>query len=234
VVFEVSEKSKKFNPAIKTVVWEDVKIERTDTENEYKVTFSDKVKKAEVIVQPVLVGDDYEEARKIYDRKYQSYLSGVKYREEQEEKKRSKEYQDEQRALALQRFSHNAAIKRVFSIDGFGIWNCDRVLQRPVLAKVNASFIDKKGNPLNFGRIALVEKGINAIFNISNKEFSTLSFNPNSENMIWGLTDENKLAVFRYEDFAKLGKSSGSVTFKMDVMEDELTSEQDIRKFIGI
>ena len=56
----------------------------------------------------------------------------------------------------------------------------------------------------------------------------TIHFNPESQNVLWGLTEDNKLAYFTIEDFKALKARSGEVVFKMRVHPEELQTYDEI------
>lgn len=107
---------------------------------------------------------------------------------------------------------------RSFQIDGFGIWNCDRVLQ---LNGVNiiAQFKDTKGNKIEINNIAVIYKSVNSIFHFVNKN---IRVSTEVDNMIIGVYN-GRFAYFTYKDFNKLNLKADikEQTFIMTIVDEK-------------
>jgi hypothetical protein len=115
-------------------------------------------------------------------------------------------------------------IMRTLEVNQFGVVNLDWPHMYPQGAKVTASFVDENGNALNLKQLVLVELGINALYRYT----TTVYFNPDSQNILWGLTEDGKLAYFTVSDFKNLEARSEKVVFKMRVHPEELKTYDDI------
>ena len=109
-----------------------------------------------------------------------------------------------------------------------GIWNCDRPIP-PSEQRFKASFADKNGNTFHNRTAYLVDKSRNTVKQFYTAEKTPLNFNENSENLLWLLTEDNKIAVFRPEDFKRINQPKGSYQFEMTVIDKEIKSEADVR-----
>lgn len=109
-------------------------------------------------------------------------------------------------------------IMRTLEVNQFGLVNLDWPHAYPKEAKVEASFVDENRKALDLKQVVLVEMGVNALYRYT----KTIHFNPESQNVLWGLTEDNKLAYFTIEDFKALKARSGEVVFKMRVHPEEL------------
>ena len=89
---------------------------------------------------------------------------------------------------------------------------------------MEASFVDDNGNPIVLKQVVLVELGVNALYRYT----KTVHFNPESQNILWGMTEDGKLAYFTASDFKNLEARSGKVAFKMRVHPEELKTYDDI------
>ena len=94
----------------------------------------------------------------------------------------------------------------------------------PKEAKVEASFVDENGKALDLKQVVLVEMGVNALYRYT----KTIHFNPESQNILWGITEDGKLAYFTTSDFKNLEARSGEVVFKMRVHPEELKTYDEI------
>jgi hypothetical protein len=121
-------------------------------------------------------------------------------------------------------------IIRSFSLEGFGIWNCDKpqlISSIPVLA----SFKDKAGNKLDLLNITVVYKGMNGVYRSYN---SNIQIIPNSENMIWSVLDNNFVCL-SYDEFKNYNVNSDTkeITFEMKTY-NNINSIDDIKKIINL
>jgi hypothetical protein len=119
-------------------------------------------------------------------------------------------------------------ITRTLQINGFGFINCDSPILYPTGAELLANYKDTKGNRIILNNIVLVEKGRNAIFRYTSK----IKFNPQKENILWGITSDNKLAYLTTADFGKVTQISGEYTFTMKVYIGTLKTYEDVCKVL--
>jgi hypothetical protein len=115
-------------------------------------------------------------------------------------------------------------IIRTLEVNQFGLVNLDWPHAYPKGAKVAASFVDENGNALSLKQVVLVELGVNALYRYT----KTVHFNPESQNILWGMTEDGKLAYFTASDFKNLEARSGKVAFKMRIHPEELKTYDDI------
>lgn len=115
-------------------------------------------------------------------------------------------------------------IMRTLQVNQFGVVNLDWPHMYPKGAKVAASFVDENGKPIVLKQVVLVELGVNALYRYT----KTVYFNPESQNILWGMTEDGKLAYFTASDFEKLKDYSGEVVFKMRVHPEELKTYDEI------
>ena len=115
-------------------------------------------------------------------------------------------------------------IMRTLEVNQFGVVNLDYPHVYPKGAKLDASFVDENGKALDLKQVVLVEIGVNALYRYT----KTIHFNPESQNILWGMTEDGKLAYFTASDFKNLEARSGKVAFKMRVHPEELKTYDDI------
>ena len=97
-----------------------------------------------------------------------------------------------------------AELNRVYSIDQFGIWNCDSPMNLPSGGRLVAKFMYKDNE---LGHVVLVDKGIRGLFNYRTKDYEQFKYNPASDNVIW--TVENQKVIY-FNDFSDVPKKLGS------------------------
>ncbi len=180
-------------------------------------------------------GVDYDNALKVYQNKYKSLIGKRKKAKEKLEKQWESYFEVKQKYADLgvldifykrgvANLSGADKVTRTLQINGFGFINCDVPTDYPQEAELLAKFKDSQGNELLLHDIALVQKGRNAIFRYD----STVKFNPQQENILWGITKDKKLAYLKADDFKKVNQTQGQYTFVMNVHEGPLTSYEDV------
>ena len=124
----------------------------------------------------------------------------------------------------IEELKGSSKIMRTLQVNQFGLVNLDWPHVYPKGAKVEASFVDENGKPIVLKQVVLVEFGVNALYRYT----KTVHFNPESQNILWGMTEDGKLAYFTASDFKNLEARSGKVAFKMRVHPEELKTYDDI------
>ena len=116
-----------------------------------------------------------------------------------------------------------------FRATSFGVWNCDRPVA-PDSYQVKGKFKDQNGKVYNNHTGYLVDRSRNTVSQFYATKGTNMSFNANSENLLWIVTEDNKIAVFRPEDFKKLNKSKGDFTFNLTLVDKPIDNEEDVRE----
>ena len=76
--------------------------------------------------------------------------------------------------------------------------------------------------------MVLVEKNTNALFRYT----STIRYNPEADNLLWGITNDKKIAYFKNEDFKKLIAVKGKQKLQMHVYKGKWNSYEAIMKLL--
>ncbi|HNP47268.1 MAG TPA: hypothetical protein PKK99_03130 [Bacteroidia bacterium] len=128
-------------------------------------------------------------------------------------------------------YSASTAVMRQFTIDGFGIWNCDRPTGKPAGAKVVAHFEDQHGQPIQPESVFHVDKNLNTVFTYYPNTLNQFSYDPSSENLIWVVLKGNRIAAIHPKEFKqKYNKRSGICVFALDLNRDAVASKEDVAK----
>jgi hypothetical protein len=231
--------------------WEDVKLKKL-TGLDYEVDFTRGSKKMQVVATPVIDDKDMPAAQKVYDEKFAQYTAKlterkaaeakakadyearVKVMEEQlktaivEEKERDRIYETT--------LNKSDLVYRAFYVKNFGVYNFDHPCPWPTDASVQAALIDEKGEKLNIITLNLVEKGRNIVFpyNVQKGECKDFKFNAQKDNTLWAVTAENKLAIVDINSFKAQQGRSGKVQFKFKIIDQELKTSDEVRKYLEI
>lgn len=127
-----------------------------------------------------------------------------------------------------ERYINRKVVSR-FIASEFGIWNCDRPLP-PAYTTVKASFSLNGGEKLEQMTAYLVDKKENTVRRIYVYEGCPLRYNKNSENLLWLVTEDRKIAVFRPEAFQTLTTDSEEPqSIAMQIVDRPIHSEADVR-----
>jgi len=219
---------------------------------DYELTLEKNSQSLTVIVNPVLGGSDYDKAMTEFNRDFEAWQKQVKQREAQlasqkealrqrieEEKRQAKlAFEDRIGELRKQGLDYAATeeiIKRKvvnrFAASEFGIWNCDRPVP-PEMVQLAATFKDQNNRAFKNTTAYLVDKTRNTVYRFLAEDGTQLRYNKNSENLLWLVTDENKIAVFRPEDFKKITTPSASHTFVLQTIQQKIEDENDVREIL--
>ena len=230
---------------------QDVELEKV-SDTEFEITFIDGEQRQIVLVNPVLTGKDYDNAMAIYEEKAAEYerLRAERAAQLAEQKAAlearlaadrlaaNKSY--EQAMTDLRAAGSNAAatdlmlrrkIVNRFRVTSFGIWNCDRPLP-PDIHLLSASFETDKGRKINNMTAYMVDKSQNTVNRFLATDDAYMSFNRNSEHLLWVVTPDNTIAVFRSEDFAKIPEGDKDFTFTLQDTGRKAENEEDVREIL--
>lgn len=257
VRFEVDETQTPYNKEDKKIQWEDVVINRIKNKNNFKVTFTTGTKEATYITQPVVDQKDFAAAQRSWEQRNADYEKAKQQREAREQKEAAAQEQAMQeldrhrlwvndtlaeharqmRAAANLQANTETLVLREFIISDFGIWNSDCPMSMPEGMEIFAKTSGVDGKPLELGKICLVQKNVNALYqyyNLSQFRFDTLA-----DNMLWAVTKDGKLAVCQTDDFnaaVELMKKNNAqeASFQFQVSADKIKSSVEARNMLGI
>ena len=146
-------------------------------------------------------GKDYNEAMKTYQNKYAKIL-----------KERNLHINEEEKIL------------RTLTINNFGFVNCDYPRSYPSGGEFNPIYVDENGKPIVLDNVVLVEKNTNALFRYS----ANVKYNPSNNNLLWGLTKENKIAFIKNADFQSIKNSTSKQKVRMHIHKQKVTTYEDV------
>ncbi len=175
-------------------------------------------------------GQDYNNALKIYQKKYGKLL---KERKLFSDKVKFEWYKyfgliSAHKVSQIKALSGEEKIVRSLSINNFGFVNCDLPTSYPNGGEINPMYADESGKPISLSNVVLVEKNTNALFKYS----STIKYNPENENILWGLTKDNQLAYLKNADLRLIKSKPGMQKVQMHIHRGELKTYEDIMKVL--
>ena len=239
---------------IAQTVWEKQNLRRL-SKTDFELTLSNKNQVEVLRVKPVLIGRDYDNALQSFENELVIYNQKVAQREIDIAAKKEvirqrmaieKEYADKsfaEKIAALKAKGHasyatNEIVKRTilnkFQINRFGTWNCDRP-RPPYLATLDGTFQDQHFHKYQDKMVYHTDKSQNTVRRFYLKDIAkNIQFNEDSENLLWLVTEENKLAVFTPDYFNRIQQKNGKYAFEMDLNEKVIDSEADVRAILKL
>jgi hypothetical protein len=250
VEFEIA-----YNPAAD---WEDVKLEKTGNGLSYKITLINAIeggKNLDLIVNPVLTGQDYQNALAEFDAQMKAFGEAQEERAaalnarkaelalqmqerlaELEAKKQSYEnklanYRQKGYQRLLTEEMTNQKIINKFQVTSLGIWNCDRPIPQG-LVTIQAKFQDEAGQPVEYKNAYLVNKKRNTVahFLTTGNQSGKMNFFNDTENLMWIVNKDGQLSIVRPEDFKAI--EGNTHTFSFTKVNEPVETEEDIRRIL--
>ena len=233
------------------IAWEDMKLEQINN-RDYELTLINPNKVLKVIVNPVLNSQDYDTALQEFSQDFTIYQAQIAEREETLRIQRDEleERLNLERQIAKTKYEEILAIYKAngrddlatnlmirqkvvnrFSANSLGTWNCDRPLP-PAVYRLKGDFVDNNAKKFNREMAYIVDKNKNTVYRFYAHEKAEVLYNKFSENLMWIVTRENKLAVFTPEKFKNIDKKEGNYTFVMDLVDEAIASEDDVRRIL--
>ncbi|MFK8103590.1 MAG: hypothetical protein AB8G15_13735 [Saprospiraceae bacterium] len=248
VYWQLAPNSPSMDEQAKKMVWQDVKIKPLD-QNNFELTLIHPSRTVKVMVNPVLKASDFEKEMNNYRSQYAAYEEALAIQKKQLEiqqaalqtklatEKSALEQAFEEQLASFEsddattpKFVNQKVVNK-FKATSFGIWNCDRPV-RPAAGQVNGSFVDDD-KKTHQDRIAfLADKQKNTIARFYAQKDYQIHYNQDSENLLWLVTPDKKIAVFRPEKFKRINQGKDEVTFAVKVIEKEIKSEKDVREIL--
>jgi len=237
------------------VNWADVEI-RKKTDDVYNVTLTSENEQVDLDVTPVLSGKDYRKAQEEFDQKMVVYSGQFAERQEKVNEQRNaiKRRMNAQRAeLDAQKADATARIAELkkqgrngeatnmmvtrkvmnnFAIRDFGIWNVDRPLP-PFEQIFVGNFCDEKEKMYKGNPVYIVNKTNNTVGRFYATKRNQIRINKTTENLMWLVTDDGKLAIFSQEQFNNLIPKKEH-TFAMVTVLQSIENEEDVRKILKL
>ena len=258
VIWEVTpDQTVNYDVATSNIQWDDIDIQPIPNSFKYRLTLKKADRRVELIINSALQGNEYSRARATYDNQMRVYNQQTADRQAQLEPQRQaleRELAAEEERLNLQKKTYQKryqqerliqlrqiqidsisvskqSIVNRFNIEKLGIWNCDQP-QITVNRSIKATFANENGQPYVKYAAYLVDKRTKSVQRFYTNTNMNFAFNPNTDNLLWLITKDGKIAVFTPADFKKIGQAVDSYTFKLKTIDQPITSEADIREIL--
>lgn len=180
-------------------------------------------------------GTDYEKAMEVYQEKNKHLLK------QREEKKKEidlswrkydetcKKYYIAKANYDFQMSSEREKVTRLFQVYQFGYINSDCPSKLPIGAIIKPIFEDASGKIVSIHDLNLVEFGRNILFKFYNNE---IRFDPSKDNIIWGFTNDGKLAYSTREEFKKIKQKEGECRIKVSILNKKIKNQEQLQEIL--
>lgn len=251
-LWQVAPNQPDFNEkAASTIQWQDMKLKKMN-ERDFELTLIGSQNEMKVIVNPVLSGSDYQAAMNRFNQEFAAYKSKLAEQTSKVEAERTallNEIADRKRMAKMaldkrletlkaegkDRLVTEELIKhRVvnsFEATSLGIWNCDRPLP-PCLVKLEADFQNEEKESFMSNVAFLADKSRNTVARFYAKKGTEVQYYQNSKKLLWVVTKDNKLAIYRPEKFENIEKKKKTHTFVLDIIDKKIETEENIREIL--
>ncbi|MEM7102603.1 MAG: hypothetical protein AAF502_05660 [Bacteroidota bacterium] len=244
-----------FHKGLYEMHWDDAAL-NASSDNNYELTLTSTEQVISVMVTPVLTGSDYIKARDEFNQKYSVYQQEKAQRDNRVEKERKAieaemaaikadleaRKKELEREIALLKKSGNFRAlaetvmrKKVisrFTVDEMGVWNADRPL--PIFQyNCNFTLVNREGQQYLDNAAYFLDKSLNTVHRFYTSSQNTIRFDERSNHLLWLVTSDGKIAVFRPEEFKKLERKPAH-TLTMEVIDKTIESEEDIREILAL
>ena len=253
VMWEVSADQKiAYEKAISDIVWRTVELYKIDNQN-FRLRLATGQTKVELMVSPVLTGQELEKAEAKYRQELAAYNALLaEYQQgrnnievdatydseikklEQEIAQLQREY-NKARIVAMREMDlnlKNQIIINRFNLTEFGIWNCDK--PEPVEKRtVKANFQDKNGDAIDYYMVYVADKTNGRVQRFYTNQQTKIAYNPDAENVLWLVSKKGEIAVAKASEFTKI-KNKKQFTFTLDKLSQQLDNKEDVKRILGL
>jgi len=252
MLWQVAPNQPDFNEnAASNINWVDMKLRQLN-QNDYELTLIGTGNQMKVTVNPVLTGADYQQAMKDFNKSFATYETALADRQAKlnaareallteiaDRKRMAKMAFDKRYETLKAEGKDNKATEELikhrvvntFTATNLGIWNCDRPLP-PWLVSLEADFKNNQEEQFNSNVAFLADQTNNTVARFYAKKGTRVQYNQNNKKLLWVVTKDNKLAVYRPEKFDDIKNRQRSHTFVLDVVDKEIETEEDVREIL--
>ena len=178
------------NKWVYKINWKNITLNRLgNTENKFELTLQSADKNFKTIVSPVLSEKNYKASKQKFDAQISNYNL------------LQKEYNDRK-----ERASKEMEYLRAFSVNNFGVFNCDVIYKSSSAITINATFLidGKKIDYNTIPSIIQVTGNYMAIIKYKLSNINSFTIDPSDDNAILAVLPDNKIALLNNKDIMAL------------------------------
>lgn len=244
IIVEIAPNSSPFTPEFSAIDRADISLE---SDNLFSVTLFKDSKELLLKLRPVISKQNYAIALEDYNQKLAQYQLALTNRRNLLANKQDSLNQVFDLSIQAAKQSFETSLNDLiqsgkidaearagfdivnrFTINAFGIWNCDRPILRDGQS-VNVKLVDQNGKKIVNQTAFLVNKSTNTIYHYLASNKTPIQYSENAEFLIWVISEQNKLAVLNSKN-ADISKNKNELILKLK--DKSLSSEQDVRSVL--
>jgi len=236
-IWEIAPESEGVDSRAFKVVWESVRLEKLD-QHRYVLTLVHSKNEESLIVEPVLLGEDYQKAMNVYQFNLQAYNQAVAQRETQittsrdslqgvfNDKKLSLQYEFENQLQNNGQPLKRKLINR-FVVNEFGIWTCGRAVTAQKSVE-NVSFVDQSGQAFEEITAYVVNQEQNTLYRYMASDAMSIHLEKDTKHLLWVTDKEGNFSLSKIEQVS----DDGSEVALMPVVDNPIQSEKELREVL--
>ncbi len=188
----------------------------------YLLSLSTKDKSFKTIITPVLSKKNYAKELKKFEKKLEAFNTKIK------------EIEDKR-----QREEREADLIRTLTVNGFGIYNCDRVMRQPNAVAMKANFKIDAPVDMDDVTVYLVSSNDRSVIEYNKYNNNSFKVSPDVDNCLIVLLPDQKVARFSNADFRKINYDSlraldeyPSYTFHLKMVSKPISSKASLQEIL--
>ena len=202
-IWEIAPESPEVDPRAFRVSWETVKLRRLNTQR-FELTLQHRDNEETLIVAPVLLGANYQQAMAKYQDELATYDAMVTLREEEVSSERERlqtEFVARKEALKEsleQEFqSQPGELRRQvvnrFVVSEFGVWNCAQTIDAPSTVH-GIQYRTEGGQAIENTTAYVVNREYNTIFRYLASSTAPIGIEPATDNLLWVVNEKGTIS----------------------------------------
>ena len=225
-IYEVHDSDTVYKPEDSKILWDGYKLKRTSRHGIYNIEFFNRTKRVNYKVIPAYESDNIDEALKVYEK-------AIKKREALA-KKIKQDYinqvlETQRKNLNSGKTNLNNEIRRTFRINELGVFNIDRLFKDDG-EDVKITLLDQNKNEIET-TFSLVYKSMNSVFKCHTSNQIKIMAKENIK--IW-TSINNQLAYASLNGKSIINNPNKEITLQLTLIEEKITSPDQLRKLLGL
>ncbi len=231
---------------INAVVWQSARINALN-DQEFEITLMHGERSLSLRVIPVVGSSAYQAALTEYQQKMDAFKQAVLDRDVILQDRVDRLRRDKEALISKERLQFETTVQEMvdegrinpdqigvfkivnrFSVDHFGIWNCDRPIA-PGENVVPIQLIDEEGKKIKGKTTFIASKKHNTVYQYLATNKTPIPFLDDSEYLIWVVSEDNQLSLLKTVGPSSAGKKE---ELRLEVASRPIKSEAELREVL--
>lgn len=246
VIWQVAENSPSVDSRAFSVAWESMSIKPLNN-RDYELVLIHPNNQVKLIVNPVLLGADYQKALQRYQEALNRYETALAERESAlsaqysaiDEEAKAQEtallenYQQAMEGYAATAAAFNRRIVNRFEASALGIWLCAYPKPLSQMSDRQVTFRDQFGNVYNNQFAYLASSDENTLKKYYTGDVEGLDIDQDAEQLLWLVTPDGKIALANTPALQKAAaNASAHYEINLNLIDKAILTEQDVRTIL--